>query len=128
MNRDYSRRYGPSWGHTTCLAKESTGGLCCFPSCTRKADVTHHSHYRRRVRIADCEIIGYDCFPLCHYHHSRSHADGAHHIRNYLVLGVFESRNTFEYWLKLRIGFLEKLQSKYKTAQYIDYISWVDNG
>jgi hypothetical protein len=134
LRNNYSQRYDYSnWEEVSRRAKEYTGGLCCFPGCKRKAQVTHHDKYADKWGpIAGREIIGIDCFPLCHYHHDtvgRSNPDGAHSIYNYEWRGVFESRNTPEYSKKLRLGFSQKLLNQYKTTKYADWISWeeIDN-
>lgn len=118
---DFQSRYGENWADISRAVKRATNGLCCYPCCENRATETHHSLYSiNGQKIAGTKFerngAGSILFPLCDYHHSSKHRDGAHHPRNWKwdrKNPVDGNRNTLEYYRKLRSGYLSKTK---KTA------------
>lgn len=109
----YNDRYSDNWLSISHRTRRLTKGKCCFPGCQEKASETHHAVYwDNEGAIAGREIPGVHVFPLCNYHHATDHREGAHHSNNWHKDSrnpVLKNRNTPQYYLKLRTGWLEKL-------------------
>lgn len=109
----YTARYASNWSSTARRIKKMTGGYCSFLGCWRKAKEVHHTVYRDKSGkpIAGKETE-FECYPLCEWHHGDRHKDAAHHPLNWnkgiLPPPTLDARNTTDYWLLLRQGWLEK--------------------
>lgn len=125
MNK-YDIRYAENWPEISRLAKRLTGGICCYPSCTRKAIETHHALYHDLDgnSIAGRERPGLEIFPLCQRHHELAHFPK--YWRKDSKNPVLNNQNTPEFYRLLRQGWKEKVNennnsfnfsSKRKSAQ-----------
>jgi hypothetical protein len=117
---NWDKRYGKDWSRISKQVRLCTGGKCCYPSCKKDAVLVHHVLYKIKGRlIANTKFekrgAGSVLFPLCAYHHSRRHTNGAHHPNNWKwdeKNPVDGNKNTPAYCQKLRQGFLEKVKAK----------------
>ncbi len=106
--QEYNQRYAENWANISRQCRALSGGKCCYPGCQEKATESHHAVYRdKEGLIAGREIPGVHIFPLCDRHHKE-----AHWPRNWVRSPhspEFNNRNSPEFYLKLRKGWLSKL-------------------
>jgi hypothetical protein len=120
----YAYRYTPGHEKNAALAMTLTQGQCCYPGCTNSATEAHHVCYQDEEgnSICDDPIPGTHLYPLCDDHHQdRKNPECAHH-RSHWIKGTcphplqIDSRNTDQYTLLLKQGWLEKTSQKLVAA------------
>jgi hypothetical protein len=66
-------RYAPNWPQTAAIAHRATGGVCCWCTAAKSAEV-HHAYYWENGRaIKGHEIPGHNVFPVCEKCHNQLH-------------------------------------------------------
>lgn len=116
----YVYRYTPGHEKNAALAMTLTQGQCCYPGCTNPATEVHHVRYQDEEgnSICDNPQPGVDLFPACDDHHQdRKNPECAHHRSNWIKGSCphplqIDSRNTDQYILLLKQGWLEKTSQR----------------
>jgi hypothetical protein len=115
----YAYRYTEGHEHNAALAMTMTQGQCCYPGCTEPATEAHHICYQEDGEsICDNPQPGKHLYPLCDDHHQdRKNPECAHHRTNWIKGSCphplqIDSRNTDQYILLLKQGWLEKTSQR----------------
>ncbi|HEY9835449.1 MAG TPA: FtsK/SpoIIIE domain-containing protein [Vampirovibrionales bacterium] len=111
--QDYNKRYSPAWNQTTAAVKATTHNRCSL--CENEASQTHHAYYKSwwgLVPNSEKYMAGVALFPLCEAHHKPSGHEikqsCAHHPKNWVQRGVWDSTNSLEFFAALLQGWLKK--------------------